>query len=230
VEQESVFYEVSSGYFRTLRTKLLAGRDFDSRDSRASEPIPTVVNPALARKFFGDENVLGREFSSPETKIKRHRIIGIAADSRYSDLRKGPEPMVYIPLDGKCYFSLYIRSRLDIGSVVHMVERETQGLGSGARVREITTLETLVGNTLLKEKLLAGIGGVFAVLDCYWRRSDCRPIELLRCTAHQGDWNPFGFRRAKTGSDLSGDQRSDRAGWRRIAGWPPGNGCPDVAA
>jgi len=165
VEQESVFYMVSPGYFRTLRTKLLTGRDFESRDSRATEPIPTVVNPALARKFFGDANVLGREFSRPEgTKMKRHRIIGIAADSRYRDLRKGPEPMAYLPLNGESYFALYIRSRLDVGSIVHMVERETQALGSGARIREVTTLETLVGNTLLKEKLLAGIGGVFALL------------------------------------------------------------------
>jgi ABC-type antimicrobial peptide transport system permease subunit len=59
---------------------------------------------------------------------------------------------------------LYVRSGLDLGSVVKMVGREARAMGAGARVREVTTLDTLVGNTILKEKLLAGIGGVFAFL------------------------------------------------------------------
>jgi ABC-type antimicrobial peptide transport system permease subunit len=45
-----------------------------------------------------------------------------------------------------------------------MVERETEAIGHGTRVRDVTTLDTLIGNTLLREKLLAGIGGVFAFL------------------------------------------------------------------
>ena len=57
-----------------------------------------------------------------------------------------------------------MRSSLDLGSVVKMVERESEAIGHGTRLREITTLDSLIGNTLLREKLLAGIGGVFALL------------------------------------------------------------------
>ena len=45
-----------------------------------------------------------------------------------------------------------------------MVDREAQAIGHGTQVRDITTLDTLIGNTLLREKLLAGIGGSFAFL------------------------------------------------------------------
>ncbi len=45
-----------------------------------------------------------------------------------------------------------------------MVEREAETLGSGLRVREVTTVEALVGNTILRERLLASIGGAFAFL------------------------------------------------------------------
>jgi ABC-type antimicrobial peptide transport system permease subunit len=43
-----------------------------------------------------------------------------------------------------------------------MVDRHAHTIGSGMRVREVTTLETIVGNTLLREKLLAAVGGAFA--------------------------------------------------------------------
>ncbi|MGI8745962.1 MAG: ADOP family duplicated permease [Bryobacteraceae bacterium] len=162
--REEIFYRVSPGYFAALHTPILSGRDFDHRDS-AGEPVSAIVNRAFARKYFERENVLGNEFQTPEgKKLIRYRVVGVAANAHYGELRKGPEPMVYVPLQGTNYFSLYARSPLDLGSVAHLVEREARAMGSGTRVREITTLETLVGNTILKEKLLAGIGGVFAFL------------------------------------------------------------------
>ena len=45
-----------------------------------------------------------------------------------------------------------------------MVQRETEAMGHGARIHDVTTLDTLIGNTLLREKLLASIGGAFALL------------------------------------------------------------------
>jgi putative ABC transport system permease protein len=60
--------------------------------------------------------------------------------------------------------ALYIRSPLDLGSIKEMVDREAQATGHGTHVRNVTTLDTVIGSTLLREKLLAGIGGIFAFL------------------------------------------------------------------
>ena len=68
---------------------------------------------------------------------------------------------------------LYVRSTLDAGSVAKIVEREAETLGSGVRVRDVTTMDALVGRTIVKEKLLAGIGGTFALLGLVWRPSAC---------------------------------------------------------
>lgn len=164
-EREEIFYRVSPGYFQTLRTPLLAGRDFETRDSGIAGSVPTIVNLAFARKYFGEESPVGREFERPQQERRvRHRVVGMVANAYYGDLNHGPEPMVYVPLEGVNYFSAYVRSSLGAGSVAREVEREAQAIGSGTRIREVTTLDTLVGNTLLREKLLAGIGGVFAFL------------------------------------------------------------------
>ncbi|HEY1947711.1 MAG TPA: ABC transporter permease [Bryobacteraceae bacterium] len=159
-ERKENFYSISPGYFTALRTPLLSGRDFERHDTQETKMVPTIVNQAFARRYFGGENALGRTFQ--RASGESHQIIGIAADAHYYDLRHEPPPLIYAPIGGANYFALYVRSTLDVGSVARLVERESRTMGM--RVQEITTLDTLVGNTLLREKLLAGIGGVFAFL------------------------------------------------------------------
>jgi len=160
-DRPETFYRVSPGYFATLRTPLLRGRDLTVSDND-DEPVPTVVNRTFARTYFGsDTAALGREFQRDD-KV-RHQVVGIAADSTFTDLHKGPEPIAYMPMKPPRAFTLYVRSTLDAASVMKMIQRETAALGGQTRVRDVTTLDTLVGNTMLTEKLLASLGGVFAL-------------------------------------------------------------------
>jgi putative ABC transport system permease protein len=162
-ERQETFYRISPGYFDALRTPLLEGRDFDVRDTDGVQPIPTIVNRAFVRRYFGGDAVLGREFRRRADNA-RHVIVGVAADAYYSDLRSGLQPVVYFPMKPPRVFTLYVRSTLDAGSVMRQVEQAAREAGPGLHVVSATTLETLIGNTLLKEKLLAGVGGVFASL------------------------------------------------------------------
>jgi predicted permease len=160
-ERAETFYRVSPGYFAALRTPLLSGRDLTFRDND-DEPVPTIVNRAFALNYFGTESVLGREFQRDDGV--RHQIVGLAANSHFGSLRGGLEPIVYMPMKPPRAFTLYVRSTLDAGSVARMVEREAESLGSGLRVRDVTTVEALVGDTIVQEKLLAFLGGAFAGL------------------------------------------------------------------
>ncbi|MGJ5818341.1 ADOP family duplicated permease [Paludibaculum fermentans] len=160
-EREETFYRVSPGYFAALRTPLVSGRDLSLQDND-NEPVATVVNRAFARRYFGGEAVLGREFQRDDGV--RHQIVGLAADSHFGSLRGGPEPIAYMPMKPPRAFTLYVRSSLDPGSVATMVDRAARSLGSGLRVRDATTLDALVEGTILKERLLACLGGAFALL------------------------------------------------------------------
>jgi predicted permease len=162
-QQEEIFYRISPGYLAALRTPLLAGRDFLPSDSPARDPVPAIVNEAFARKYFGTPSVLAREFSYPFPPCPvRLTIVGITADARYYSLRGSADPIVYVPMEGSNSFTLYVRSPLRLAETVRVAEREARAIGSGTRIREVTSLDTLVGNTLLREKLLAGLGGAFA--------------------------------------------------------------------
>lgn len=162
-EREEIFYQVSPGYFTTLRTPLLAGRDFQERDSNTQELSPAIVNEAFARKYFNNINVVGREFSYPFGRtLRREVIVGVAANTHYYNLRKSADPIVYLPLKASNAFVVYVRSPLPLGQLVRIVDRDVRAIGSGMRIREISTLETMMGNTLKQEKLLAGVGGALA--------------------------------------------------------------------
>lgn len=189
-DREEYIMSVSPRYFATMKIPLLAGREFEHRDrdyhhtgpaptivnevpalpyfgneDPAKGPRPMIVNQALARKYFGTDDVVGKIFETPDDDKRMCReIIGVVANTTYGSLREGPQPIMYSISRGSSYFSMYVRSPLDLGTVVKMIERETEAIGHGSRVREVTTLDTLIGNTLLREKLLAGIGGTFAFL------------------------------------------------------------------
>ncbi|WP_321474261.1 ABC transporter permease [uncultured Paludibaculum sp.] len=167
-DREEIFYPVSPGYFNTMRMRLLAGRDFAPREKQDDALIATVVNMAFVRKYFDAQDpavALDRQFQhSKQPVMADHRIVGVVNDALYTNLRKAPVPMVYLPVNGSGYFSLHVRSGLDLASLARLVDRESSALGSGSRLREVTTLDTLIGNTLLRERLLAVIGGTFALL------------------------------------------------------------------
>ncbi|HEX7361761.1 MAG TPA: ABC transporter permease [Bryobacteraceae bacterium] len=162
-ERQEIFYRVSPKYFAALHTPLISGRDFRRRDSTAPQPIPAIVNEAFARRYFHGLNVLGRQFSYPfPPSPVRVAVVGVVADARYYNLRQPADPIVYLPLEATDSFTLYVRSPLNLGQIVRIAGHAANAVGSGMQIREATTLETIVGNTLLREKLLAGVGGAFA--------------------------------------------------------------------
>ncbi len=187
LDREEYTMPASPRYFVTMQLPLLVGREFEQRDrdyqysgppaqvvnnapaekyfgneDPASGPRPVIVNQAFAKRYYADENPIGKVFRSPDNA--GHEIIGVVANAPYGSLREGPQPIVYFIVRGTNYVALYIRTNLDLGSVVKMVDQEVEAMGHGTRLRGITTLDTLIGDSLLREKLLADIGGVFAFL------------------------------------------------------------------
>lgn len=167
-DHEEIFYPVSSGYFDTMRIRLLAGRDLAPHETQSDPVVATVVNVAFVRRYFDSQDpavALEQRFQhSSHPAMVTHRIVGVVNDALYRDLRRAAVPMVYLPLDGGTYFNLHVRSDLDLATLANLVDREATAMGSGARLREVTTLDTIIGNTLLRERLLATIGGIFALL------------------------------------------------------------------
>ena len=88
---------VSPGYFAGLRVPLVSGRFLDERDARATDRT-VVINETLARRFWPDEDPLGRRFSiagpgGPMT------VVGVVGDVQEIGLDVPAESALYMPLD-----------------------------------------------------------------------------------------------------------------------------------
>jgi putative ABC transport system permease protein len=92
---------ISPGWFGTLGTPIIAGRDVTNRD-RKGEARVAVVNEAFVRRFFNGDNPLGRTISLyPRSAMALFpiEIVGVAADAVYTSLRDPVPPTFYLPLD-----------------------------------------------------------------------------------------------------------------------------------
>jgi putative ABC transport system permease protein len=122
---------VGPQYFRTLRLRVIQGREFTEADT-ASAPNVAIINETFARQFFPGANAIGRTIRSYKDT---HEIVGIAADAKYRSLADTPQPFVYRPLaqepTNNASLSLAVRFDRDRPELRQLIEREVRALAPG---------------------------------------------------------------------------------------------------
>jgi predicted permease len=163
------FNEVSDGYFATLRTALIAGRDFDSSDVPGTQRV-ALINLTMARRFFGDANPIGREFfvqMNSDQYEPPTRIIGVVADAKYESLRETTLPTAYLsnnqtaqPTASETYLLL------SAGAPETLIEgvKDVVTIVNPNISLEFGTLEEQVASSLTRERLLALLSAFFGGL------------------------------------------------------------------
>ncbi len=88
-------YVISPGYLQTVKTPLVAGRDFTWHDD-GNSPRVAIVNQTFARKLYGDTPAVGQRFALWATA--KYEVVGVVEDGKYNSIGEDPEPMMLIPL------------------------------------------------------------------------------------------------------------------------------------
>src|SRR5262249_46832882 len=92
----SRYSNVGSNYFHMLGVPLLAGRDFTAAD-RAGSTRVAIVNEAFAKKFNLGRNAVGKHMSVYNDSLNIE-IVGLAKDSKYSQVKDEIPPVYFLPL------------------------------------------------------------------------------------------------------------------------------------
>jgi putative ABC transport system permease protein len=169
LRQNSNFTSVSPDYFNTLRIPMIAGRDFNDRDT-AQSPRVALVNEAFARKLGLGANVIGARFwreATPSTPQQLNLIVGLVKDTKYRAVRRPAGPVAYLALaqdsDTGSDMQILVRSRLPIDATEQAVRRTLHDLSAGISF-DFKSLEDQIRQTLLAERLLATLSAFFGVL------------------------------------------------------------------
>jgi putative ABC transport system permease protein len=167
-EREPAFLAVSPGYFETLQTSVLRGRNFSASDE-GGPPRAAIVNEAFARRYFLRQDPLRKHFSATVGRTAADlEIVGLVSDVVANDLRAAPPPAVYVPyfqvqVMSQNFSTLQIRS---VGSAVllaDVIRRELLPRMLGSPV-EIRTLSAQVASASVRERLVTTLASGLGIL------------------------------------------------------------------
>ena len=163
------FNSVGAGYFRTMTTRILAGREFEVRERRRDV---CVLNESAAGTLFPGQSALERYVRTADAagldivrggsagQVKSEpvtcRVVGVAEDAKFGNVREAPPRTIYFPLtpdlgDGNLVFLLNSRTKADAISAY----REA--------LREIAPRVPLVLFATLREQMNAALGSQRAI-------------------------------------------------------------------
>ena len=163
------FNFISPGYFQTMRTPLLAGRNFNERDTKSS-PHVAIVNETLARKFFPKVDAVGKYFRvepEPGQSAPLIQIVGITKDAKYQSLREDTSATAFFPLtqitEHTDFNSIELRTATRPSVLVPAIQEAISGLNKDIPL-EFHTLAEQVDDSLVQERLLATLSIFFGGL------------------------------------------------------------------
>ena len=156
--------QVSPRFFETMKTRVLDGREFQATDSDASSPMPVLVNEMFARKYLPGQRAVGlRLETTSRGRPLGYEIVGVVAGTRDGSVRGEMSPFLFTPI-GDPNGTIQIRSALDARTLADRVRQELPQVHPSLRLVDVTRQASLVGNALLRERLLAVLSGFFAIL------------------------------------------------------------------
>ena len=168
-ETPAHFNQVGGEYFETMRTPLVAGRTFDSRD-RVGSTLVAVVSETFARRYFDGRPPIGERFSlepGPGFTPPVFEIVGVARDAKYLDILEQPRPIAYLATSQEAqlppWFDLIVRTDMPLASITPSLTRAVLEATPGASV-EYSTITDYVRESIVTERLMATLSAFFGAL------------------------------------------------------------------
>ncbi len=161
---------IGPGWFATMGTPVIAGRDFDSRD-RVGGARAAVVNRKFVEKYFDGGNALGkivRRAGYPDRPGQALEIVGIVGDAVYTNLREPLSPTAYLALaqDSTAGSSIVLTVRTSAPEPRELTRALTATLASVHPDLSVTfrPLNEYIDAALTQERLIAMLSGFFGAL------------------------------------------------------------------
>jgi putative ABC transport system permease protein len=160
---------LGSGYFQTIGTPLLAGRDFNDQDTATSVKV-AIVNQAFVQKILKGGDALGKRFRLHEAPGKPrplYEIVGVTKDNKFQDMHEEFLPFMYFPATQQEKPSpddqILIRSSLPLTSLIGSLKETIGNMNPGIDL-EFRVFQTSIHESLLQDELMATLSGFFGFL------------------------------------------------------------------
>jgi predicted permease len=177
LQHDVVYILTGPKFFSIMGAPLLAGRDFDARDSsnvptansvriNVSSVTAAIINESLAKTYFAGKNPVGLKIQpfprSPEPILAE--IVGVVHDIRHASLREPAGPAIYLPITemeppwGRTF---ELRLGKDLATASREIQQAVTGIDPRLKLDDFQTMNQRINAYLEKERLLATIASLF---------------------------------------------------------------------
>jgi len=153
---------VSDGYFNALSIPLLQGRSFEPADGRDDSPPVIVLSSGLARRFWPNEDPIGRQVQLGNKMILR--VIAVVGDVRNVQLDAAPDPTMYFPARQNLWPTMTVVVRSSGGDAAAAIRRQVSALDPALAVFNVNTMTKMLDNATAQPRLTAWLVGLFAIV------------------------------------------------------------------
>ncbi len=166
---------VTGRYFDAIGTPIVKGRGISEQDTAASRHV-AVISEAFARKFFKNEDPIGKHFGQTPGTSREFEVVGVAKDARYFtrglDLPSGPFFFLpeaqadYTKSAGSLFLhDIVILTRPGANLSTAEVRQAMASVDPGMPIISIQTLKEKVGLQFTQPRLIARLTSFFGLLS-----------------------------------------------------------------
>jgi putative ABC transport system permease protein len=133
---------VSPGYFQTVGTRILQGRDFTSADGPESLKV-VIISQTMARRFWPHGDAVGK---SIKVGKKNTLIVGVAEDTKINETRELPVPYMYLPFSQTTYGegAVIVEAAREPEAAISLLRREIHSYSQGLVISNVDTVKSLL--------------------------------------------------------------------------------------
>jgi putative ABC transport system permease protein len=158
--------DATPDFFRTMGIPLLRGRVFTNTDSLKNAPPVLIINEAMARRYWRNEDPVGKrmKFADPNFPQPWQTIVGVVGDIRQEGLEKSTGTMAYLPSSGYYDDDLVVRANGDSGTLLAAIKDQVKAVDKNLAVDHFEAVSAILSQHESQRKFDAWLLGAFAFI------------------------------------------------------------------
>jgi putative ABC transport system permease protein len=161
------YLSIRGDFFKALRIPIIAGRAYEARD-RPDVPETAIINETAAKRYFPKGDAVGRRISiGPDPHAAWMTVIGVAGDFRSDGLDTPVKPTLYANHRHEAWMrtmSLVMRTSRSATDAGALIRRAARAQDPSLAVRDVQTLDDVVGTSLASRRFALGLATSFAII------------------------------------------------------------------
>lgn len=161
---QMTFAAVDSAYFSTVRTPIVEGRGFSSRDAPGASPV-IILNETAARRLWPDGGPgVGRRVRM-QAGTTEYEVVGITRNGRYRNLDEEPIAFAFLPLAQRYApaVQVFARTRIEPAAAIALLRQELAALDPNIALERARPLASDVDLWRIPQRIASGLIGAFGL-------------------------------------------------------------------